>query len=395
MDSIMTNSGKKEDRRHRRISLEENDGVYCIVVRALSAGITITLPAIDFSESGFRFAVVSHMTKSFFKGERIFLKAIAGSRNLTFKDPLELEIRWRRYDSSRTWVIIGCEIVAISAETKVQFAKFIDSEERFKGISRRSLLEGSTLKRVTVPELKESKFGRQKSSKTILTVSGGSPQNDSLETVLFWVEDELRASGHNVERINLFAKTLKGGAGGGQFNEPGFHRADDVPWIIDKLVASDAVIYASPIYYWGFSTLLRTLIDRYHWRFRGHNGESKYGLHVKGQRQALVVTTPEPFFNNAEPLLTIFHRMLVRFEARSAGVLFVCNCSAPDALGDDIKTQSIKFAKNLFGSPRRPYPVMIPGGERTGQSESEKEQLIGKDNGRSRASFSARFSSVA
>ena len=61
-----------EERKHRRVSLQENDGVYCIVVRSLTAGKTVTLPAMDFSESGFRFAIVSNMIKDFFEGENFF-----------------------------------------------------------------------------------------------------------------------------------------------------------------------------------------------------------------------------------------------------------------------------------------------------------------------------------
>jgi putative NADPH-quinone reductase len=391
----MTATRIKEERKHGRISLEENDGVYCIVFRPLSAGITVSLPAIDFSESGFRFAVVPHMAKDFFEGEKIFLKAIAGSRNLTFRDPLKLEIKWRKHDTSRTWVIIGCEIVAISAQAKVQFVKFVDAEEKFRGVGRYSRLNGGPSKRDAVPEKDELNNDLQNPSKTILTVSGGSPQDGSLETVLHWIEDELRASGHHVERINLFAKALKGWDGSGHCNDPidgsGFNQTDDAQLIIDKLVASDVVIYASPIYYWGFSCHLRALIDQCHWRFRWRVGEPKDASHIKEQRQALVVTTTEPFFNNAEPLLTIFHRMLGRFKAQSAGVLFVCNCSSPDALGEDIKNQSIKFAKNLFGSNRTPYPILIPGGERTGQSERKKEAFIRKGGSRSRDSLSERF----
>lgn len=362
----MTANGIKEERKHRRISLDRSDGVYCIVVKAVSAGKPVTLPAMDFSESGFRFTAVSYMIKDFFEGERLFLKAIAGSRNLAFNDPLELEIKWRKYDITGTWVMIGCEIVTISAEAKAQFLKFIEAEEKFRGISRLDLSAGGSPKSETIPEPQ----GRQKEasipSKTILTISGGSPLNGSLEKVLNWVEDAVRARGHRVERVNLLDQVVKGCDGCGQCNdpenEPGCYLKDDAPWIIDKLIACDVAIYASPLYYWGLSSQLKALIDRSHYLFGGGNGSPKHPSFAKGQRQALIATTPDPFDNNAEPLLTVFHRMLGRCKAQSAGLLFVCNCSTPEVLGEEIKTQSIKFAHNLLGSIPTPYPVLIPGG---------------------------------
>lgn len=358
----MTGDRIMKERKHRRVSLEENDGVYCIVVRSLTAGKTVTLPAMDFSESGFRFAIVSNMIKDYFEGEKIFLKAIAGSRNLTFKDPMELVIRWRKYDGSRTWVHIGCEIVTISAEAKAQFLKFIEAEEKFRGIGSNDRLNGGKLKIGLIPDSNKS---LKISSRKIVLVSGGSPQNWSLQRVLNWVEDELRTSGHHVERINLIAKKVNGCDACGHCsaldNESGCIQKDDVPSIIDKLIASDATIYASPLSCWGFSSQLKALIDRCHHRFGRQNGDPKQAPYISGQRQALIVTTSDRFDNNAEPLLSTFNRMTDRYKTRSAGVLFVCNCSNSNALGEDIKAQSIRFAKNLFGSPGTPYPVFIPG----------------------------------
>lgn len=361
----MTARGTKEARKHRRISLDRSDGVYCIVVRDRSAGNPITLPAMDFSESGFRFAAVSHMVKDLSEGETFYLKAIAGSRNLAFKDPLALELKWRKFDISRTWVTMGCEIITISAEAKAQFLKFIEAEAKFRGIGRLGLSGSDSPKMETIPEPQGPQKEAPKPSKTFLTISGGSPLNGSLEKVLICVEDTLRACGHRVERVNLLDKVVKGCDGCGQCNdpenEPGCYMQDDAQWIIDKLISCDVAIYASPLYYWGFSSQLKALIDRCHSLFGGGNGGPKHPSFTKGQRQALIATTPDPFDNNAEPLLSIFHRMLGRCKAQSAGVLFVCNCSTPDILGGEIKTQSIKFAHNLLGSTRTPYPVLIPG----------------------------------
>ena len=123
-----------------------------------------------------------------------------------------------RRRTSRTHLIwIGCEIMTISAEAKEQFLTFIEAEEKFRGIGRQSRSSFGVPKKDVIPD---SKKHLQLSSKTILTVSGGSPQNRSLQTVLNWIEDELRCSGHHVEHINLIAKTVKGCDGCGRCSVP-------------------------------------------------------------------------------------------------------------------------------------------------------------------------------
>jgi multimeric flavodoxin WrbA len=360
----MTSDRIIERRKRRRISLKENDGVYCIVATAPSARKTITLPAKDISETGFRFAIVSLIARDFFATGKIYLKAIAGSRNLTFQDPVALEIRWRNYDSSRTWMVFGCKIVNISSDAKDQLSRFIEAEEKFRGIEYPIRLNGRKPKvEVVRGSRKFSKIFPRK----ILTISGGSPQNRSLHIVLNWVEDELRASGHHVERINLAAKTVRACDECGRCvapeNESGCIQRDDVQSILDKLVASDAAIYASPLCCWGFSSQLKALMDRCHRILARRNGSPKHAAYIKRKRQALIVTTSDFFGNNAEPLVTVFNKMLERYRAQSAGVLFVCNCSTADALGEDIKSQSVRFAKNLFGKTEAPYPVYIPGAD--------------------------------
>ena len=132
--------------------------------------------------------------------------------------------------------------------------------------------------------------------------------------------------------------------------------------IMERMVASDAVIYASPLYFWGFTAQMKALIDRCHSLYRGTCGSPEHTSFVEGQRQALIVTAADPFENNADQILTTFQRMLVYDKAYSAGELLVCNCTAPDALDEDIRAQAVKFAKQLFADAKKPYSLLIPGG---------------------------------
>ena len=76
----------------------------------------------------------------------------------------------------------------------------------------------------------------------------------------------------------------------------------------------------------------------------------------------MVVTAADPFENNAEQILTAFHRLLVYNKARSAGEFLVCNCTTPDEFDEEIQAQAIDFANQLLTDARSPYSLLIPGG---------------------------------
>jgi hypothetical protein len=145
-------------------------------------------------------------------------------------------------------------------------------------------------------------------------------------------------------------------------DEPGCIQKDDGTFIIDRMVASDIVIYSSPLYYWGFSAQMKAFIDRCHCLYRGVCGSPEHTSFVEGQRQALIITAADPFENNAEIILTSFQRILVYDKAYSAGELLVCNCTTPDELGDEIKEQAINFANQIPTATKTPYSLLIPGG---------------------------------
>ena len=200
----------------------------------------------------------------------------------------------------------------------------------------------------------------------ITSLFGGPRKKGNTATVLNWVEEELRHQGHTIERIHLASKTLSGCIGCSKCKEipenPGCIQNDDAIDIINRMVGSDMVILASPLYYWGFTAQMKALMDRCHCLYRGVCGAASHTSFVENQRQAMIITAADPFENNAEQMLTAFQRFLVYNKARSAGELFVCNCTSPDELGSDIKQSAVAFAGQLFVDTQRPYPLLMPAG---------------------------------
>ncbi len=172
--------------------------------------------------------------------------------------------------------------------------------------------------------------------------------------------------GHQIERVSLSKKRIDGCLGclkcEDSASEPGCVRKDDGGEIIEKITGADAVIFASPLYFWGFSAQMKALIDRCYCLHRGVCGALNHTSFVEGQHQALIVTAADPFENNAEHLVTVFQRMLVYNKAKSAGELLIHNCTSPDQLGKGIREDAARFAKQFFKSAVGPYSILVPGG---------------------------------
>jgi len=79
-----------------------------------------------------------------------------------------------------------------------------------------------------------------------------------------------------------------------------------------------------------------------------------------GKTITLLVTADSAFESNVEQMLAVFKGMLVCNKAHSAGKLLVCNCTTPDALGEEIRAHAIKFANQLHSENKGPYALMIP-----------------------------------
>lgn len=80
------------------------------------------------------------------------------------------------------------------------------------------------------------------------------------------MEEELKSLGHDVEHIYLNNKSIGTCLGCLKCQENPAEIAcvqkDDAMDIMEQMIASDAILFASPIYFWGFSAQSKALIDR-------------------------------------------------------------------------------------------------------------------------------------
>lgn len=360
----MTKNDLHEKRRFRRFPLSKKDALYCVVVKTKFSDKTIALSTVDFSQAGFQFTVISDLKNDFLKGDKLFLKSITGTRNLTFSESIELSIRWQHHDRRRDIVNIGCKISNIGTESEKQLIEFIKAEVKFKGIRAQdhTFEKPGTSDSIQI----EAQNKGQENSEFLRVVSIlGSPfQEDNTATILGWVEKQLESAGHHIERIDLYSKDVNGCLGCLQCqensNEPGCVQIDDTLGIIDSMLSCDLIIYASPVYYTGFSSQMKALIDRCLCLYRGTCSDPDHLSFIDGKRQALIVTTPDSFVDIAEQTLATYRKMVDCHKVISAGEFFACNCDNQNEIGEKIRSQALQFAGQLFDEGKTPYAVFIP-----------------------------------
>jgi multimeric flavodoxin WrbA len=186
----------------------------------------------------------------------------------------------------------------------------------------------------------------------VITLQGSPRKKGNTAKVLSWVEEELIALGHNVESVFLNDKNLKGCLACGKCKEKpnivGCIQKDDIFEILEKMTKADLVIFASPLYFWGVSAQLKSLIDRTYSFYVNYHQPGHASL-VDGQRQALLVTGGGTYENNAEAAFTAFRRIQNPHKAINAGELFIGSCSTPENLDDSIKDEAVAFAHKIIG----------------------------------------------
>ena len=115
---------------------------------------------------------------------------------------------------------------------------------------------------------------------------------------------------------------------------------------MERMIASDLLLYASPVYFWGFSAQIKALIDRTYSLVTNYHKPNQTSL-MAGKRVGMLVTGADAYEQNAEGLFTAFDRIVDFFMARKTGELYVGECSAPADLSDEVKDKALALARAL------------------------------------------------
>ncbi len=188
----------------------------------------------------------------------------------------------------------------------------------------------------------------------VLALLGSPRKNGNTARVLSWVEDKLKRDGHQVERLDVAALGLEGCAGchlcqKSAPDELVCSRRDSGLEVFRKMIAADAIIYASPLYWFDFTAQIKSLIDRHLCLIRGgaDNPATHYSQ-LEGKRLALLVTAyDQAGEGNSDLLSEMFRRMAAFCKAPVTAELVVPYCREPKDLGPMQKDSAERFAAEL------------------------------------------------
>ena len=179
----------------------------------------------------------------------------------------------------------------------------------------------------------------------IISILGSPRKKGNTATVLSMFEDKVSKE-HEVERINIVQYSVGGCIGcykcKEKMNEPGCVQKDDALIIFEKMIKADAIVYASPLYCWSFTSQIKPLIDR-HFCLVSGDGTSEHNSLISGKPAALLVTCAGPIEGNCDAIQGIFKGITDYLLLKAKGDYILPFCTTPDAIGDE----GIKLAKNL------------------------------------------------
>jgi multimeric flavodoxin WrbA len=198
---------------------------------------------------------------------------------------------------------------------------------------------------------KENKFLnlKRRISMKILTLLGSPKKGGNTATVLSMFEENVKTK-HEVERIHITQYKVGGCLGCMKCQEkkdaPGCVQKDDALTIFDKMIHADAIVYASPLYCWSFSSQIKPLIDRHVCLVSGY-GTPEHDSLIRDKPVALLVTCGGPIEENCDAIQGIFAGVSGYGKMASKGNFILPFCTTPDAIGESGAELASNLAKAI------------------------------------------------
>jgi multimeric flavodoxin WrbA len=178
----------------------------------------------------------------------------------------------------------------------------------------------------------------------ILTLCGSPRRRGNTSTVLLAFE-RLASKSNSIERVDIVAQDIKGCIGCDNCQKDESHPAciqkDDLNHLLQKIITSDLVVYAAPVYVWDFPAQMKAVIDRHYCLLKWKGGKER--SLVENKKAMLLVTCGGDAENNADLIRLIFEREMKYLHCQIVGEIVVPNCTLPSKLGSIKDEMGIKM----------------------------------------------------
>ena len=185
----------------------------------------------------------------------------------------------------------------------------------------------------------------------ITTILGSPRKKGNTAAVLQLFEARIAEAGHEINRIRLADYDVKPCRGCYRCkkvkDKPGCPQKDDFEKLYNEMAASDALVYATPLYCWCFPSGMKALIDRQISLVSDFETPEHASL-IEGKKSALLVTCEGPVKGNADLIQKLFDRLMNDYlKTEVTGKYVVTGCTTPDKLPADVEKKTVKMARDM------------------------------------------------
>ena len=188
----------------------------------------------------------------------------------------------------------------------------------------------------------------------ILAIQGSPRREGNTQTVLDLVLEGIREGGAETETVQLSEIKIRSGclecfSCQQVADEPGCVIQDDMQDVLAKVLESDAVVWAIPVFCWSPSWLAKMAMDRFYCMFKfKKNGQ--FDSLVEGSKVAAVITAGGGEDDGADLVQETCKRLAEFGKGEWLGALVAANVASPEAIRADeaLVERARQFGRELL-----------------------------------------------
>ncbi len=185
----------------------------------------------------------------------------------------------------------------------------------------------------------------------VLCLLGSPRPNGNTGLVLGYMEGLLKDKGVDLKHVHVGGLNIQGckECFGCKRDDTALcvYKDDAIP-VIEDMLSSDVVVWATPTFCWGFPAQLKALMDRMYCLLKWKEGEEGYRCMLEGKTMVLLVTAGGEVKDNADILGRAYKQMTEFMRCKSAGIVYVAPWQESNPLNEQVKSEIEKILNSLL-----------------------------------------------